>query len=451
MMNHDTKADKRTITYFKWLFVLLSAVLVITGIVSYQMAARQLKEQLAKRCHALAATVAEVIAEDSDGYAAFLEDMDMESEYYQKTKALMMKLKAVNVEHVAYIYTVVQVDEESAMYVLGGEPPDSPVYTAPGVMEYAVTDAWRTAFHEQKSVLGEDFINTPYGVRLSSYAPIFHRETGAFMGLVGADVVLSQYGGVTKLIIIQTVIDLLAGMLLFAIAIWRLSGSVNVIISKERYEARFARSIIATGRNHYQKMDEMYGKLRILRHDYQYHLNATRKMIQTGDIEGANSYLTGMEQKLSDKEMQSYCTNHVINALVADYAERCEKLKIQFEVNLCMPKALTIPDYDLCIILGNLLENAVNACEKLPQGRSIRLETQSTRNQLLFRVKNSFDGNISHKDGMPFSTRAGGGFGLRSVKEVIAGHGGDLLFEWDRNSFTAYVAVKLSEDKEKDS
>lgn len=444
-MSHDEKYDRRTLTHFKWLFVLLSAVLVTTGLVSYQIAAQQLKEQLSRRCHALAATVSAVIAEDSDGYAAFLEDMDMESEYYQRTKSLMMKLKEVNVEHVTYIYTVVQVDEDTAMYVIGGEPPDSPVYTAPGVMDHAVTEAWRTAFREQRAVWGEDFISTPYGIRLSSYAPIFHKETGEFMGLVGADVILSQYGGVTKLFVIQTAIGLFAGMLVFAAAIWRLSGSVNVIIGKERYEANFARGIVATGREHYQKMDEIYGRLRVLRHDYKYHLNATRKMLQAGDAQGADAYLTGMEQKLSGYELQHFCTNHVINALVTDYAERCETLNIRFDVSMRMPEPLGIPDYDLCIILGNLLENAVNACEKLEGNRSIKLETKRIQNQLLFMVKNSFNGRIRDKDGMPQSQKKNGGFGLGSVREVIDEHGGDLTFSWDMEFFTVFVAVRLLE------
>lgn len=449
-MEQDKKTDKRTITYFKWLFVLLSAVLITTGTVSYHIAAHQLKEQLARRCHALAATVAEILSEDSDGYAAFLKDMDLESQYYQNTKALMMKLKSANAEYVTYIYSIVQTDENTAMYVIGGEPPDSPVYTAPGVVDHAMTEAWRTAFREQKAVLGEDFIRTPYGIRLSSYAPIFHRKTGEFMGLVGADVILSQYGGITKLFITQTVIGLLAGLFVFAAAISRLSGSVNLIINKERYDAEFARGIVATGREHYQKMDEIYGKLRILNHDYKYHLNATRKMLQVGDTQGANKYLTDIEQKLFHYDLQNFCTNHVINALVADYAERCKKMSIPFDVSLNIPEPLSVPDYDLCIILGNLLENAVNACGKLEQNRSIKLESKSIQNQLLFMVKNSFDGNVAHKDGIPFSKKDNGGFGLRSVKEVIAGHGGDILFEWDNNCFTAYVALKLQE-KEKNS
>jgi predicted SpoU family rRNA methylase len=444
-MSYAEQTDKRTINQFKFLFVLLSAVLITTGAVSYYIAARQLKAQLAVRCHALAATVAAVITEDSDGYAAFLKDMDIESEYYQKTKSLMMKLREVNADHVTYIYTVVQVDENTAMYVIGGEPPDSPVYTAPGVIDHAVTDEWRTAFREQRAVLGKDFIHTPYGVRLSSYVPVFHRETGEFMGLVGADVIQSQYGGITKLFIIQTTVGLLAGLFVFAIAIWRLSGSVSFIISKERYEAKLARDSLEAGREYYQKMDEMYNKLRILRHDYKYHLNATRKMLQSGDMAGADEYLTGIEQKMSGYELQHFCSNHVINALVADYAERCKEMDIQFEVSLHIPQLLTIPDYDLCIILGNLLENALNASEKLSPGRSIRLESQSTSKQLWFMVKNSFDGEIAKRNGMPVSKKANGGMGIRSVKEVIDGYGGDFLLKWDRNTFTAYVAVKVEE------
>lgn len=444
-MTADKEYNPHVIAYFKWLFVLFSAILLTTGVIAYNFAAWQIKDQLAQKCHALAATVAAIISEDSDGYADFLQTMDMESPYYLKTKALMMKLKEVNIDHVTYIYTVIQVDENTAMYILGGEPPDSPVYTPPKALDYAVTDAWRTAFQEQRSVLGKDFIHTPYGIRLSAYAPIFHKETGAFMGLVGADVTQAQYGSFMKIFVIQTIIGLFAGLLVFALAVWRLSGNVNLIINKERYDAEFARRIVSTGREHYQRMDEIYNKLRLLRHDYKYHLNATRKMLHAGNTAEADSYLNSIEMNLSDYELENFCQNHVINALISYYAERCKNLSIQFDASLRIPQSLGIPDYDLCIILGNLLENAVEASEKLAKHRMIKLETQCIQNQLLFMIKNNFNGEISHSNEMPLSEKTNGGFGLRSVKEVIEGHCGDITFEWDDSSFTAFVAVSLLE------
>ncbi|MDR1706239.1 MAG: GHKL domain-containing protein, partial [Clostridiales bacterium] len=162
------------------------------------------------------------------------------------------------------------------------------------------------------------------------------------------------------------------------------------------YEINISRNVIASGRYHYRKMDEMYEKIRVLRHDYKYHLNAARSMIQTGDHDGAGMYLTDVEDQLTACEIPMYCSNSVINALVDGYAERCAKLDIDFDIKLAIPKTLGIPDYDLCIILGNLLENAVEASEKLERGRSIKLAAHSNPPQCIVMVKNSFDGGVNH-------------------------------------------------------
>lgn len=214
--------------------------------------------------------------------------------------------------------------------------------------------------------------------------------------------------------------------------------------TKQQLDAEFARGIISSGRDHYQKMDEMHDKLRILRHDYKYHLSAARKMLGSGDAEGADKYLTDVENQLSEYEMQSYCSNSVINALISSYAERCAKLDIKFDVDLAMPELLTVPNYEMCIILGNLLENAVEACEKLEYGRVIELAAQSIPAQLLLMVRNNFSGTVCHDEGKPLSSKPNGGFGLRSVKEVAVRYGGDLLTEWDGGTFTAYVTARSS-------
>lgn len=213
--------------------------------------------------------------------------------------------------------------------------------------------------------------------------------------------------------------------------------------SKQRYEAELARSILSSGRDHYQKMDEMYEKLRVLRHDYKYHLSAARKMLSLGDTRGADQYLTDVDHQLSAYELPGFCANTVINALVLSYAERCSNLHIQFSVDISILKAVQVPNYEMCIIIGNLLENAVEACEKLECGRRIELAAQSIPAQLLLMVKNSFDGKVYHDDGNPISGKTNGGFGLRSVREVIARHGGDLHMEWVKDTFTVYAAVKL--------
>lgn len=236
--------NKNILRHFQLLLAVFAVVILTTGVVAYFFAATQLKNQLVLKCQALAATVAAVIAEDSDGYAAFLKNMDTESDYYRRTKALMMQIKSVNQQHVEYIYTTQRAGENAIMYVMGGEPPSSPVYTAPGVRD-AITKAERTAYDEQKSVMGEDFENTAYGRRISAYQPIFHRRTGEFLGMTGADIVSEQYNSLMRIFVIQTVVNILAGLVVFALATRWFSGKVNLIVNKQRYAAHEAEQQLA--------------------------------------------------------------------------------------------------------------------------------------------------------------------------------------------------------------
>jgi sensor histidine kinase regulating citrate/malate metabolism len=213
--------------------------------------------------------------------------------------------------------------------------------------------------------------------------------------------------------------------------------------TRQRAEAEFARGIVSSGREYYQKMDEMYEKLKALRHDYKFHLNAARQMLGSGDTEGADRYLTDAGKQLSELETTKYCDNPVINALTAGYAERCAHAGITFDVSLVTPESSAVGNYDLCIIVGNLLENAVEASAKLEHGRFIVFDTKIKRAQLLLMVKNSFNGEIRCENGMPLSAKTNGGFGLRSVREIIAHYDGEFAVEWDNGIFTAYAAVKM--------
>ena len=213
--------------------------------------------------------------------------------------------------------------------------------------------------------------------------------------------------------------------------------------SKKSAEAEFASGIISSGRDHYQRMNEVQEKLRILRHDYKYHITAIREMADSGDNEGIIGYLSGIHEQLNENEMRDYCSNNVINALLSNYAERCAKSRIKYDVIISLPKTLTIPNYDLCIILGNLLENAVEACEKLTQDKYVELRLKPLGQQLALMVRNSSFGILSQNDGLPISTKKEGGHGLRSVKAVVERYDGELSTDLDGETFTACVTMRL--------
>jgi uncharacterized membrane protein len=214
--------------------------------------------------------------------------------------------------------------------------------------------------------------------------------------------------------------------------------------TKQRIDAEFVRGMISSGRDHYQKMNDMYDTMRFLRHDFKFHLNAVRNMLQSGNTEEADQYLINVEKQIKGTEIPKYCGNAIINALLYSYAARCAELEIQFDTKLAIPENISVSNYDMCIIIGNLLENAVEANLKLKSRRAIEIATQNTDAQLLIMVKNNFDGIIHCENGVPRSLKTDGGFGLRSTREVIAHHGGNVITEWDNNTFTVYVAIKIA-------
>jgi len=209
------KRIKRQIILISSLFCILK---LFTGIISYNLATNILREQLVFKCQAVALTVASVIASDSNSYKDFLNTMDIESDYYNRTKELMMNIKNANADQVYYIYTEARVDDDLMMYVIGGENPVSPLYTAPGVKDMLV-DANREAYDKQLATTGKNFEKTEYGVRLSAYAPIIHNETGEFLGLAGADITKFQYNHVMNIILFETIASIIIVFIFFVLIV----------------------------------------------------------------------------------------------------------------------------------------------------------------------------------------------------------------------------------------
>ena len=208
--------------------------------------------------------------------------------------------------------------------------------------------------------------------------------------------------------------------------------------AKFKYEAEFADSIISTGQKYHQSMEDMYRKLSILRHDYKYHLKTINNLFNSGKLEDAKRYLDDIQKEVPENKLRHYCSNAVFNALLSSYAERCEKLNIKFKTNLDLPESISIPNYEISIILGNLLENAVEACEKLKHGGEIELDIKTQGSYLAIMAKNNFTGECTL-----ISSKKNGGFGLQSVRAIAMRYEGHTLTEFEGDEFKIYVMLRM--------
>jgi len=214
--------------------------------------------------------------------------------------------------------------------------------------------------------------------------------------------------------------------------------------TKKQLEADYSREIIASGSEHYQKMNDLFERLRILRHDFKYHQNVLLDLIQKGETGKAIEYLKQQQDEASQYELMHFCGNQVINALLIWYAGRYEKSQIDYNFNVALPEKLPVSDYDMCIVIGNLLENALEASLKLSDNRKANLDIILHNEQLALKIGNNFAPRKPVGKAASTLTADSRGLGLRSVQIVADRYNGKLFIKQRDNVFIVTVLINLA-------
>lgn len=178
---------------------------------------------------------------------------------------------------------------------------------------------------------------------------------------------------------------------------------------------------------------------RIYRHDMRHHLAAVEGLLQQGDCQGALHYVRSLSGGLADLTEPARCANSAVNAVLTAYLVQAANAGCTVESDLRIPMDLPFEDTDLCVILANTLENAIHACQELPEDqRNIKLRMELTENRrLLISMENPCARPVSFRpDSLPEGPqREGHGLGLQSVKRVADKYGGLFRCEWDQGRF----------------
>lgn len=182
------------------------------------------------------------------------------------------------------------------------------------------------------------------------------------------------------------------------------------------------------------------------RHDLRYHNAQLMEYLENGDIESAMSYLKTYDSHISKTNLPQYCQNAVVNALLLMYVRMARAEEISCTVETVIPEALPFSEQEICILFGNLIENACESCKKTEKGIS-RILTVSAKVEdihLMIEIKNTAVRTV-HFDshGLPQSDRPGGGIGTRSVAEIIKKHGDMVRFQQMCGIFTVQLMIHL--------
>lgn len=175
-----------------------------------------------------------------------------------------------------------------------------------------------------------------------------------------------------------------------------------------------------------------------IRHDFRHVIATLNELSQTGDIDSLRKMINDYMSSQPKRETEKFCNNMAVNAVLNHYMQRAAASDIRIDWNIDLSDDVKVSDIDICSIIGNILENAILACEEVPAGeRFIELELRTEPgSQISIVSTNSFSGKVNMKDGQYLSTRRGGqGIGLRSIASTAEKYGGIARFSHEGCEF----------------
>lgn len=193
----------------------------------------------------------------------------------------------------------------------------------------------------------------------------------------------------------------------------------------------------------YENLRTAIEEARQARHDMRHQLNQISALAEAGDLENLKSYLAKTVSRIPNLDM-CFCENRAADSVVGYYCAMAKRDEIPFRARLDLPETLPVDEIDMCLVLSNLLENALEASLRTAPGRR-QIEITACVHAdriLLIEVENAFDGEVNEKNGVfRSSKRRENGIGIQSVTRIAEKTGGTSTFTHQNGTFTAKVML----------
>ncbi len=196
----------------------------------------------------------------------------------------------------------------------------------------------------------------------------------------------------------------------------------------------------------YKNLGKRIDEARKSRHDIRHHFLVLETMAKKGDVQGILEYLDEFSEKHAGDDVLVYCEHFATNALLSYYSQQAGDEGIAFTAKCNIPSEIGISNKDLTIILSNLLENALNACRKIPDSdKSIKMIGRYQDAGLTLVIKNtSMTEPKKDSTGRYLSTsHSGHGVGIESVQTIVKKYNGVMDLTFDGKEVTISIMLMV--------
>ncbi len=195
----------------------------------------------------------------------------------------------------------------------------------------------------------------------------------------------------------------------------------------------------------YDNLQERIEEARIAKHDMRQHLHIISAYLNDKKYGELEEYISRYRESVPENNTIAYCDHYAVNALLQYFDGLSSKHGISFSAQVNLPADIGIQDDVLTVLLGNILENAVFACQS-EQTPTISVRGIIDANGVFFKITNTFTGKIKKisDDTYVSSKHDGEGIGLRSVKSIVDDHNGVMKIYNKNGLFTVSVLLNIN-------
>lgn len=203
---------------------------------------------------------------------------------------------------------------------------------------------------------------------------------------------------------------------------------------------------------HCEEVENMYRQTRGWRHDYHNHIQTMKAYLTMGEADKLQAYLDKLDSDLTTVDTVIKTGNVMIDAILNSKISLAKSKRIRVDAKAIVPPDLAVSEVDLSLIIGNLMDNAMESCLKIKDEdkRFIRVYVDIMKGQLYLYVMNSVDGWVGNKlaqehQNKYLSTKDGRthGFGLMRIDRVVAKYHGYIDRQDEENVFATEVLLPL--------
>lgn len=184
-------------------------------------------------------------------------------------------------------------------------------------------------------------------------------------------------------------------------------------------------------------------KTRQYRHDLRHHMQYIADCIENDRMEQGKEYIHEVCAQIMENKVEVFCENETVNLILSSFAAKAKEKQIPMKIQAQIPKQLIVAENDLCVLLSNALENALNACQEIKTESPVSIEVLAfdMKGKLCLQITNSCKARVSFSHGIPVTGSPGHGIGVRSICALVEKYGGLYSFAQEADKFVLRVTI----------